>query len=236
VQPDREHRCTATAPASQLALSKQRELCLQPAHFGCATYQAAREVVGDGHAASVDGGLWPETRGAILSLESAGRVRSGPMLVGRGTGQALLVGLMVVAFVVLIIARVAPATGGPGESVAAGAAASSSPGAVSSPVASDPASAAPSPSAAPSGSDQPAASPGASDVPASEAPSGAAASAGPSAEPSASGVATTYRVKRGDTLSGIAAQFGTTVRKLMAANGITNATMIHPGQVLVIPD
>jgi LysM repeat protein len=43
-----------------------------------------------------------------------------------------------------------------------------------------------------------------------------------------------YKVKGGDTLSGIAARYGTTVKKLKAANGLTSNT-IHAGQVLVIP-
>ena len=36
-QPLRDHRCTATAPATPLSIAKQRDLCLLPAHFGCAT-------------------------------------------------------------------------------------------------------------------------------------------------------------------------------------------------------
>lgn len=44
----------------------------------------------------------------------------------------------------------------------------------------------------------------------------------------------TYTVKPGDTLSGIAAQFGTTYQKIAADNGIANPNLIYPGQVLVI--
>jgi GH25 family lysozyme M1 (1,4-beta-N-acetylmuramidase)/LysM repeat protein len=39
-------------------------------------------------------------------------------------------------------------------------------------------------------------------------------------------------VERGDTLAGIASQFGTTVAHLVAVNGIKNPNLIHPGQVL----
>ena len=39
-------------------------------------------------------------------------------------------------------------------------------------------------------------------------------------------------VDAGDTLSGIAAQFGTTVERLVSANGISNPDMIYAGQVL----
>lgn len=39
-------------------------------------------------------------------------------------------------------------------------------------------------------------------------------------------------VEYGDTLSDIAAQFGTTVERLVSANGISNLNLIYPGQVL----
>lgn len=42
----------------------------------------------------------------------------------------------------------------------------------------------------------------------------------------------TYTVVAGDTLSGIAARFGTTVAALVAANGIANPNLIRVGQVL----
>lgn len=44
-----------------------------------------------------------------------------------------------------------------------------------------------------------------------------------------------YTVKLGDTLSEIAARFGVSVTALAEANGITDPTLIRPGQVLVIP-
>jgi LysM repeat protein len=47
----------------------------------------------------------------------------------------------------------------------------------------------------------------------------------------------TYAVTAGDTLFGIAAQFGLTVEQLLAANPqITNADYVTIGQVIVIPD
>ena len=45
---------------------------------------------------------------------------------------------------------------------------------------------------------------------------------------------TTYVVKPGDTLSGIAAQFGTTYQKIAADNNIADPNYIVPGQVLII--
>lgn len=44
----------------------------------------------------------------------------------------------------------------------------------------------------------------------------------------------TYIVKSGDTLSAIAAKFGTTYQKIAADNGIANPNLIHPGQELRI--
>lgn len=43
-----------------------------------------------------------------------------------------------------------------------------------------------------------------------------------------------YTVRAGDTLSGIAARFGTTVQELMRINGIQNANRIYVGQVIKI--
>nr|DAS75433.1 MAG TPA: hypothetical protein [Bacteriophage sp.] len=49
-----------------------------------------------------------------------------------------------------------------------------------------------------------------------------------------SGGGRVYTVKSGDTLSGIASQFGTSWQHLQALNGITNANMIFPGQQIRI--
>ena len=79
-------------------------------------------------------------------------------------------------------------------------------------------------------SSSPAPSAGASSPPASAGPSAGASAA--AADPSP----VTYKVKGGDTLGSIAARFGVTVKALKAANGITDASLIRPGQVLEIPD
>lgn len=46
---------------------------------------------------------------------------------------------------------------------------------------------------------------------------------------------TVYTVKAGDTLSSIAAKYGTTYQKLAAYNGISNPNIIHVGQKIKIP-
>lgn len=43
-----------------------------------------------------------------------------------------------------------------------------------------------------------------------------------------------YSVRRGDTLSGIAARYGTTWQKIAADNNLKNANLIYPSQVLII--
>jgi LysM repeat protein len=50
-----------------------------------------------------------------------------------------------------------------------------------------------------------------------------------------SGGTTSYTVVPGDTLSGIARRFGTTVATLAQLNGLTNVDVLYIGQVLVIP-
>lgn len=45
----------------------------------------------------------------------------------------------------------------------------------------------------------------------------------------------TYTVKSGDTLSGIAAAHGTSWQELQRINGLANANLIFPGQVLKLP-
>ena len=46
----------------------------------------------------------------------------------------------------------------------------------------------------------------------------------------------TYTVKSGDTLSGIAKKFGTTVQNLVKLNNIANPNLIYPNQVLKISE
>ena len=46
----------------------------------------------------------------------------------------------------------------------------------------------------------------------------------------------TYKIKKGDTLSGIAKKYGTSVGALMSANkSIKNANLIYAGRTLNIP-
>lgn len=230
--PTREHRCGALRPPAALAVAKQREICLGAAHRACATYLAAQALEADARAGAPGdegAGLWSPARTTPLVLDP--RRRLGPISASptRGGGQALLVGLMVVAFLFLVIARTT-APGGPG-------AGASGPG--SSLVAGGPMA-----DVAPSLAPTPVAT--ASEAPATQtarptvSPSAALPSPTPGASPTASptpaaSAARRYKVKSGDTLSGIAARFGVTVRALRAANDIEDPTLIRAGQVLIIP-
>lgn len=217
--PSRDHRCAAVLPPTQLAPGKQRSLCLGPGHAGCVTFTAADELAypspASGPAAA---GLWPEVVGGVLALDSVHSRR--PLFAGRqirGAGQALLVGLMGVAFLVLVIAR----TTGPGGDA--------SPSSVPF---SSPTTAVISPSPSPSDDLPATAQPS---LPATPEPSGKPGSSATIVPTPAPSSGTTYKVKSGDTLSAIAARFGVTVKALKSANGITGTNVIHPGQVLVIP-
>ena len=44
-----------------------------------------------------------------------------------------------------------------------------------------------------------------------------------------------YTVVGGDTLYGIAGSFGVSMEDLLAVNGLTEDALLHPGDVLVIP-
>jgi putative chitinase len=56
----------------------------------------------------------------------------------------------------------------------------------------------------------------------------------PSAPPPSNGNAT-YRVRPGDTLSALAARFGTSVSALASLNGIANPNVLYAGQLLRLP-
>lgn len=220
--PTKDHRCTAIEPPVALALAKQRDLCLRTAHTSCATFQAASELdaAAGSRAPAGDAGLWPTMSGPLVALTPVrGRAPQLPGARSRGA-QAALVGLMVLAFVVLVVARTSPPGSGTGASAAPGGQVAPS-GSIASGPATPLATASPSaPSTAPP------ATPGPS-VPASPVAT-PVASVSPSTPP------TTYTVRRGDTLSSIAAANGTTVKKLKKVNGLTS-TLIRVGQELILP-
>ena len=212
--PLRDHRCAAVDPPAALSAEKQRRLCLVPEHRTCSTFLAARRAlvpVLDGETKEdVDAARpptrWPLPRTAPVLLErDRGVWLTDPRT--RSLGQAALVALMATAFLALIVAR--SGDGGAGTGATPGPSPDGSPAA----------SAGPTPTTSPS-------------------PSSGGATAAPTSSPttaSPSTEATTYVVKSGDTLSGIAALFGTTVAELVEANDISDPAAIRVGQTLIIP-
>jgi LysM repeat protein len=61
----------------------------------------------------------------------------------------------------------------------------------------------------------------------------ASAASGASAQPAISGE--TYRVKSGDTLTAIAARFGTTTQVLVDLNEMADPSKLKIGQILKLP-
>ena len=210
--PSRDHRCTAVEPPVAQATEKQRRHCLSADHVDCPLFRAARTA----RAASLAAGADPQSvevadRRRRAVARTAPVILEPPRLVDqamrlrfdRAPGQIALVGLMLVAFAVVAIARFSAGAPAP----------SPSPGpsliAVASP------SARPTPTATPVPTVSPSIDPGSSVSPA------------PSFR-------TTYTVKRGDTLIGIASKFKTTAAKIRALNGMPNNSL-KVGQVLKIP-
>jgi LysM repeat protein len=230
----KDHRCGATLPMAAPSVAKQRDVCLAEAHRLCATYVAARELElasAAGTHPEPDTGFWPDTRSTLVALEAARpRIRALPGAPGRHGGQVLLVGLMVLAFLVLVIARTTPPSSGSASPDAGGGVVASVSPVVPTRDPGPTAAASPDPSASVSPSTP---SPAASRTPAPGPSQTPAATAGPTptAVPAS---AKRYRVRSGDTLSSIASRYGTTVKKLKAANGLKN-NIIHAGQVLIIP-
>lgn len=235
--PSRDHVCGAVRPSASLSSDKQRQLCLSVGHAGCATYRAAMDLDAvDIEGAPPDAGslLWPAVRSTPVVLEPAQRRLPGLPLRGpRAAGQLALAAVLVVAFVIVMISRASPPSGGtPGGSADAGGSVGA--GAISpSPARTGAPSAAPSPSltASPNVSASPSPS-----TPPSPSPSAAPPTATPLPSPTPAPTGSqTYTVRSGDTLSGIAARFGTTVKVLAQLNGITDPRLIRVGQVLIIP-
>lgn len=225
----RDHRCHAVSPAAALATDKQRRLCLVAAHLGCSTYNAAIEAVEEG-ASVLDRPLHrPVTRTAPLVLDRGRITVSVPGLPDRGVGQGGLVALMAVAFGALAVTRL-----GGGPELQPGAVepgALPTPAAISSPAATEtaaPATAEPAtpttdPTLVPSDSQPTAAPPAKTPAPPARTPK-------PKPE-----TPTTYKVQSGDTLSGIAAEHGTTWQEIAELNKLSDPRRLRVGQVLELP-
>jgi LysM repeat protein len=230
--PSRDHRCGAVTPPVPLAIDKQRRLCLADAHLECATYMAATGSSPSGEMAFARAAMGRPGAAASPTVTRWSLVRTVPVVLDRGrvpasvgaiardrrAGQLLLAGLLVAAFAAVAVARLSGSGGPAGVGAAGSSAPTATPAAIL-----PPASPTPAPSVVPS-------------VAPTEAPSVApteAPSVAPTVAPSVAHQ--TYVVKSGDTLSGIARRFGTTVDAIVELNGIVDRNRLSVGQKLLIP-
>jgi LysM repeat protein len=217
--PSREHRCAAVLPPAALSLEKQSRLCLTAAHAGCATYTASLAAREGRIGGRVTGRTtrWALTRTTTV-IEDAGGLRSRVMalVLDRGRWPAIPAVILVATLIVLAISGLQG-----GGTVPVATASPSAPAITSAPTAN--------PTPAPTATPEPLATP--TSVPPTAAPS-------PTPAKTAKPVATfrTYRVKSGDTLSGIASQFDTTSFAIANLNGISVNSILRVGQVLKIPN
>jgi LysM repeat protein len=221
--PSRDHRCAAFSPAAPLAPEKQSRLCLTDSHVTCATYLAsvaARETrLG---AAPVERATrWGLARTTTVIEDPGGlQTRVLTAIRDRRRWPAIPAVLLVVGLLALAISGLRgflPAT----------------------------AVATPSASAAPVAVvTTPAPTPGPTLPPPTETPISPSPTPALTLPPTGTPAPTkgpkptfrTYTVKPGDTLSGIASRYDTTVSAIAALNHITDPSRLRVGQVLLIPN
>ena len=207
---DPEHRCHALTPPAPLERARQVQLCLTEAHTRCERFSAARTAwlaASSGLPRVAPDVDFGRTR-LILEPEPAWRTLTAAPRPGLGR-RAILLAAVGAAIVVLL------GLGGVFGILGGAPAASPTP----SPTPSATATPSPTPSLAPSAIESVAAT----------------GTAAPTATPTPAPTRRTYVVQLGDTLTTIAAKFGTTAAAIAAANGITLDTIINVGQVLIIP-
>jgi LysM domain len=224
--PSRDHRCAAFSPAAPLAPEKQARLCLTDSHLTCATYLAsvaAREV---------RLGATPPDRATRWGLARTTTVIEDPGGIGmrvvgvlrdRRRWPAIPAVLLVVGLFVLAV------SGFRGFLPAAGAVATPSASPTLVVVANTP-TAEPLPPPSTESPAPPSPTPALTLPPTGSAPPTAAPANTP--RPSFR----TYKVKSGDTLSGIASKFHTTVSAIVKLNHISDPSKLSVGQILLIPN
>lgn len=210
---DTEHVCLALDPPGALERTRQVQLCLTEAHLRCERLVAMRGRPGPARGAV---GVPPDLAFAstrlIMEPEPAWRSLGGGAS-GRGR-RLLVVGGLGVAAALTVAAGSATGLFGGGTGSPGAGSATPSPSVVP-PVGT---SAVPSATPATSATLSPTAS-----LPSTPAPAGSVAP-----------TPRTYVVQADDSLSLIAARFGTTINAIRTANGLTT-DVINIGQVLIIP-
>jgi LysM repeat protein len=221
--PSRAHRCGAVSPPAPLSPEKQARLCLTAAHLTCATLQASQAARGARLGPLAAGGdrttRWGLARTTTIIEESGGlRTRVVGLLLDRGRWPAIPAVILVVTLIVLAASGLRPTSPAAVEATATPAPRTNVPAStlIATALATESVTA---PPTTPAATAQPTARP----------------SARTTGTPLPSVAYQNYTVKSGDTLSAIAAKFGTTSRAIADLNGITVSTTLHIGQVLKIP-
>lgn len=229
VVPQRGQRCWGQAPPAPLEPQTQERLCSTTAHTGCEIFLAAgqrhRDSLTRDHVAPerLDGRFGVMVRPSTLVLEESVRRVQVPVAVSAGRRPRVALALALAGGVVLVAfmaglggsAPLASPTSPPVAFVSPTPAASSTP--VETPT--------PQPSESVPAPTQPVATPVVTPPPATQEPT-----PGPSPR-----IRTTYRVKKGDTLDGIAAHFGVTRKQIRAVNDFGNPPHLRYGMLLNIP-
>jgi hypothetical protein len=226
--PSREHRCAAFSPPAPLAPEKQSRLCLTTGHVTCATYLASLAAREQrlGAAASDRATRWGLARTTTV-IEDPGGLGTRLLAAARDRRRwpaipALLLVLTLFALAISGFRGILPTTG-------LAATPSAAPVAVI-PTANPTPNQTPNPTAPPqltlppTGTPEPTAAP-------TPAPT-----ANVKPTPTPKPTYRTYVVKSGDTLSGIASKFHTTVAAIANLNHISDPSHLSVGQVLLIPN
>jgi LysM repeat protein len=222
--PSRDHRCGAFSPPAPLSPEKQARLCLTPAHTSCATYLASLTARTErlGAAPVRRSTRWGLARTTSVIEDRGGiRARLLAAVLDRRRWPAIPAVILVTTLFVLALSGLR--AGVPATPAATSGATAAAPTLNATP--GSPSAAAPSPT--------PLSTPAATAPPETAAPTAKPTKAPSTPKPVAS--FRTYRVESGDTLSAIAARFGTTVAVLVDLNNLSDPGRLSVGQVLRLP-
>ena len=219
-RPLREHRCMALSPIDAPSMETQRGVCLTAAYVTCSRFEAALDA---------RRARWIGSPASLTAFEArvARRVpRVAPVALDRPSAIAGPLSLLGGSRRLARIALAAAMVGAAGLLLAARFAGGGDIGASPRPTA---------PAAGASPTEALASSPASPSLPATSTPSPSAAVSLTPVKTPKPAKTRRYTVRSGDTLSGIAKRFGTTVAILRKLNGISDASRIRPGQVLRVP-
>lgn len=216
VFPSHSQRCHATTRPSTIETAKQAKDCLTEAHTGCSRYRPYAAPVPHGAVRAAIAAVTPDP-GHPASPRPGVRTRARVVPLAILLVALAFAGIMLGAWLTSAMSDTPAGSGAPGPG-ASGTAASP-------PVASPtpPVTPTPPPTATPIPTPMP--TPTATPIPTPT----------PSATPTPAPTPIVHRVRRGETLTGIAERYGVTIAAISKANGLPDPNLIVVGQLLVIP-